>query len=276
MIQNPFSYTAPDSIAEAFSLLSKSGSEVFTGDQAFIGNTKTGHARPSTVVSLRNIPGLNSIIQHGDQLIIGSSVSFSAMLADAAIGSVPVLVEALRAIKDPHLKNHSNVGGALYHRSTSHGPLLAALLSLDASVSLSDPWGDKNITLENYLTAGSGQGEIIKSVTLTINRTAAGSFRYIDYLKVGKIVCGAAVVLATKGETISKISVAACGCVSIPVRLRNLENSLTGVKVSRENIEAALHELPTDELTLSNVNISNPSYLFHLLKVLIKRAVLKS
>lgn len=276
MILNTFSYIAPETIQEAVSLLGEAGSEVFTGDQAYVGKTKAGISRPSFVVSLRNVPGLKTVMHYNDQLVIGSSVTFAAMLADSAIRTVPVLVEALKSIKDPHLRNHSNVGGALYHQTPSHGPVLSAFLALDGKLKVAGAQGERQITLENYLADGLTQGEIIKSISLTLNNGSAGSFHFIDYLKAGKIVCGVSVVMSAQNDVISKISLAACGCVSVPQRLRNLENSLIGVKASKENLAAALSEIPEGELVMSDAIISNPSYLLHLLKVLIKRAVLKS
>jgi len=280
MILNPFSYSAPQTIQEAISLLSETGFEVFTGDQAYIGNAKKGISKPAALVSLRNVPGLKFVINYGDQLEIGSAVSFGAMLADSAVCSVPVLVDALKTIKDPHLRNHSNVGGALYLNGAAHGPLLAAFLTLNGKVNITGPQGERQILLETYLlngiTASLTKGEIIRSVVLTTTNTASGSFHFIDYLKAGKIVCGAAVLVDKDENTISKIRIAISGCVKVPVRLSALEESLNGKEITKDNIDTALRGLSPDDLAISNDSIPNPSYLLHLLKVLIKRAVLKS
>jgi len=277
MILNPFSYSAPETIEEAVSLLGEPGSELFTGDQAYVGSAKRGISKPEALISLRNVAGLNSVIQYGNQLEIGSAVTFAAMLQDSAVCSVPVLAEALKAVKDPHFKNHSNVGGALHHNTPAHGPVLAAFLALEGKVNVTGSLGDRQILLENYLSEGGiGKGEIVRSISLTINTSLSGSFHFIDYLKAGKIICGVAVLISSNDNVISQISITACGCVTVPTRLKNLENSLTGIQISKENIHAALNELSGEDLAITNTFISNPSYLLHLLKVLIKRAVWKS
>ena len=280
MILNPFSYSAPQTIQEAVSLLSESGSEVFTGDQAYVGRAKKGIFKPSALVSLRNVPGLKFVNNSGDHLEIGSAVSFGEMLADSVVCSIAVLLDALKTIKDPHLRNHSNVGGALYLNSDTHGPLLAAFLTLNGKVNITGPQGERQVLLETYLSNGIAatlaKGEIIRSVVLNTTNSASGSFHFIDYLKAGKIVCGAAVLIDKDKNTISKIHIAVSGCVKVPIRLSALEESLTGKEITKENIETALRGLSPDDLAISNDSIPNPSYLLHLLKVLIKRAVLKS
>ncbi|TDE17499.1 FAD binding domain-containing protein [Dyadobacter psychrotolerans] len=277
MILNPFSYSAPETMQEAVLLLSETGSELFTGDQAYVGSAKRGNSKPESLVSLRNVPGLNSVIQYGNQLEIGSAVTFAAMLKDIAVCSVPVLAEALKAVKDPHFKNHSNVGGALYHNQPAHGPVLAAFLTLDGKINVTGPLGNRQIAIDTYFSDGGlTKGEIIRSISLIVNNSLSGSFHFVDYLKAGKIVCGVAILISTNNNSISRISISACGCVAIPSRLKSLENSLTGIQISKENISAALNELSEEELVISNPTISNSAYLLHLLKVLIKRAVLKS
>ena len=276
MIRHSFTYTAPSSLREALSLLKHSGTEVFTGDQAYVTGAKLGHSTPSSVISLRNLSELKSVVQRDDQLIIGSSITFAELLESNAIQNVPVLLDAIRVIRDPHLKNHSNVGGALLYQSAIHGSILAAFLVLEGTLSIVALDGERELTLSDYLTEGLRIGEVIKCITLNINPNASGSFHAIDYLKSGKVVCGIAALVNTKAEVISQIRLAVCGCVEIPQRLVSLENSLIGLKASSESLSSPLDQLQEHSLGLYNVHISSTSYLLNLLKVLIKRAVLKS
>jgi len=280
MILNPFSYSAPETIQEAISLLSETDFEIFTGDQAYVQSVKRGTSTPSALVSLRNVPGLKSILFYGNQLEIGTAVTFDTMLKDSAVNTVSVLTDALKAIKDPHIRNYSNVGGALYHNAPSHAPVLAAFLALDGKINVTGPLGDRKIDIETYFsnggTGGLTKGEIIKSIVLTTNSYTSGSFQFIDYLKAGKLVCGATVLINKNQNTITGIRIVASGCVAIPLRLFTIEEVLTGKEMIRENVETALRDLLPEDLLVTNQFISNPPYLLHLLKVLIKRAVLKS
>lgn len=281
MILNSFSYFAPETLEEAISLLDKNGFDVFTGDQSYVSSVKKGIAKPASLVSLRNVPGLNSVILYdGNKLEIGSATTFSAMLADSVVSSVSVLADALKSIKDPHLKNHSNVGGALLYNAPAHGAILAAFLTLDAKVTIVGAGGSRQISLENYLAEGPAnsllKGDIVRSITLTTNSNITGSFHFIDYLKSGKIICGTAVLLGVDDGSISEIRIAASGCVKVPVRLGELEKTLTGKGISSIILDDALNGLSVENLAISNPFIQNPTYLLHLLKVLIKRAILKS
>jgi carbon-monoxide dehydrogenase medium subunit len=279
MILNPFSYSAPETIEEAVALLSETGSALFTGDQAYVGRAKSGVSKTESLISLRNVPGLKSVIRYDNQLEIGSAVTFADLLHDSVVCSVPVLAEALGAVKDPHFKNHSNVGGAIHHITPAHGPVLTAFLILNGKLNVTGPLGDRQIWLETYLSDYSegtlSKGEIIKSISLTLQNSASGSFHFIDYLKAGKIVCGVAVLMHTDNGVISQISMAVCGCVAVPTRLKGLESALIGMQISKENIGAALDKLSEEELAISSSYVSNQSYLLHLLKVLITRALFK-
>jgi len=280
MILNPFLYSAPDTMQEAISLLSVNGSELFTGDQAHVGNAKRGTIKPTSIISLRKVPGLKSITQNGSKLEIGSAVTFGSLLSNSAVDSVSVLTDALKAIKDPHLRNHSNIGGAFYLNAPAHAPVLAAFLALNALVNVTGREGNRQILMDDYFknkaTAELTKGEILQSITLDIDSEAQGSFHFIDYLKSGKVVSGVAVVLNQQQNQLSDIRIAVSGCVEIPTRLTTLEEALKGKEINKENVDEALKVLDLDGLIISGMFISNPSYLLHLTKVLIRRAVLKS
>ncbi|CAG4998470.1 6-hydroxypseudooxynicotine dehydrogenase complex subunit alpha [Dyadobacter sp. CECT 9275] len=277
MIRNNFTYSAPSTLADAISLLSDSDSEVMTGDQAFVANVNKGICKPAAVISLSKIADLKLISVKGADIELGSGVSFATLLADKSVTSSAVLSEALRAVSDPHLRNHSTIGGALYQQAAVHAPVLAALLALDATVTLVGNEGEASLSLADFLSRDdTAKGKVVKSITFKSDESASGTFRYTDYLKSGKIVSGAAVVYQTENNRISDIRIAVSGCMSVPVRLLELEKYLTGKEISAATVSDALLSLTPEVLPVSNPNISNAGYLLHLTKVLIKRAILKS
>jgi xanthine dehydrogenase small subunit len=280
MILNPFSYSAPDSLQEAIALLAVNGSEVFTGDQAHVSHAKKGIFKASGFVSLRKIDFLKIIVQRGSDLEFGSAVTFSALLAHEGLASFPALRDALRASGDPHLRNHSTVGGALYLNTPDHGPVLAALTVLNADVAIQGPRFSRLTSVQDYFASGGSSGlaagEILTGVQLTAKESAVGSFHYIDYLKSGKVACGIALSFSKQDNTISDISIAVSGCVPTPARLTAVETSLAGKEINEENVNTALRLLTPEVLPVSTTFISNPSYLLHLTKVLVKRGILKS
>jgi CO/xanthine dehydrogenase FAD-binding subunit len=280
MILNPFSYTAPETLQEAISLLTVKGSEVFTGDQAHIGNAKRGVSNSSALVSLRKIPELKFISKDAETLKLGSAVTFGALLANNAVNSFPVLVDALKASGDPHVRNHSTIGGALYLNTLGHGPVLAALTVLNAEVVILTSASSRQIPIDVFFaeggSAGLTGGEIVTGIVVPVSGSALGSFHFVDYLKSGRVACGIALSFKKENNVLSDIRIAVSGCVPVVTRLSGVEASLSGKEISVENIDNALKTLTSDALLFSSSFISNPSYLLHLTKVLIKRAVLKS
>jgi CO/xanthine dehydrogenase FAD-binding subunit len=278
MILNSFGYKVPVSLAEALTMLRQPGAGLFTGDQAFVGGVQKKGASPGkNIVSLRKIEGLGSVTRSEAGLDVGIGVSFSTLLSAGT--SFSVLIDALKTVKDPHLRNHSNIGGALYHRSSTHGPVLASLLALDASC-VTTEGARTEVPLATYLAENLDEkqsfGELFTAVSIPDSEGRNGAFQCVDYLKSGQIACGAAVTYEEADGILRNVRVAISGCVAVPVRLYALEAGLEGKTRTAEAVQHALALSAADMPEISSSFVDNVSYLRHLTRVMIRRAILKN
>ena len=96
MIPAQFDYSAPESVADAVSLLhGRPGARILAGGQDLLTAMKLRHVAPSVLVDLRKIDGLRGVQPLDGGLRIGAMVTCTELFASAAIqSSYHVLAEA--------------------------------------------------------------------------------------------------------------------------------------------------------------------------------------
>ncbi len=192
MTLQTFVYEQPDSLEEACRLLGRQpGSAILAGGTDLVVAMKRRTAKPSVVIDLKQVPGLNEITVAGDTLRIGTLVSLddlgrSPVVADA----FPMLSAAVTQVASPMLRNLGTVGGNLcvdtrcrffnqsefwrdsygpcYKAGGTHchvttkeqhcsatysGDLAPVLLALGAQVTLAGPAGQRTMPLADFFTS---------------------------------------------------------------------------------------------------------------------------
>jgi 4-hydroxybenzoyl-CoA reductase subunit beta len=156
----------------------------------------------------------------------------------------------------------------------------AALLIYNARICIAGRDGEREIPMDEFYQDDGlsccriGKDELIKGIKLTVSPHVAG--RYIRFSTRGAIdfpLVGTAVAVEKDagGKSIN-FRVAATGIQSRPLRLRNLEKSLTSGAWPREITETELRN-GVKEITMVRHHGLSPSYRRELLKVLIERAL---
>jgi len=232
----PFDYFCPSSLEEAISILQRYDGEakLLAGGQSLIPLLNMRLARPSALVDLSGIPGLNTIKQDGQDLVIGAmvrhhSVECSALVAECC----PLLPEAISFVGHLAIRTRGTFGGSMVHADpAAELPAVAALT--DASFRLigqtgwrTVPWRDFFVT---YLTSCLEPEEILVEVHLPLPGSSTGSAflevapRHGDFALVG----AAALVDLDKAGRMSEVRVVLMGVGGTPWRLPEVEESLSG------------------------------------------------
>jgi xanthine dehydrogenase YagS FAD-binding subunit len=119
-----FEWTNPTSINEAVKMLSAAAAtdideapRPIAGGQDLLTTMKDYMSRPTRVVNLKHIPGLNRITLNARGLTIGALVTLSELDEHPGIRkSFPALSEAARSVATPQIRNLGTVGGNLCQR----------------------------------------------------------------------------------------------------------------------------------------------------------------
>jgi xanthine dehydrogenase YagS FAD-binding subunit len=114
----PFSYHAPDSLAEATALLASAGAAPLGGGTDLLVFLKEGLARPEALVDLRRLPGFREVRELPEGgLRLGAGVRVAELAAHPLVRErYPALAEAAAAVGTHALRTMGTLGGNLCQR----------------------------------------------------------------------------------------------------------------------------------------------------------------
>ena len=149
-----FEYQAPETIDEVFELLERKGeaARIMAGGTALILFMKQRLVRPEVVVSLRRVAELDGVRAQNGTVRIGATVPQRSIEREPIIlERFPVLVETLRKVATPRVRNQATLGGNLTHADPNQDPPVT-LIALDASVRLRTRGGERIVRLDEFFS----------------------------------------------------------------------------------------------------------------------------
>ena len=143
-------YFTPESLEEALSLKTQYGYDlhVIAGGTLLMPQINEGLFFPELVMGLRSA-GMDTVTSNGAG-IIGATATLSQMEEQT---SYPILQEAARSIGGWAVRNMATVGGNLFNQPP-YGDFCVALLALDAKVKIQSASSEREVDLNEFLTAG--------------------------------------------------------------------------------------------------------------------------
>jgi carbon-monoxide dehydrogenase medium subunit len=235
----PFAYHAPDTAAEAVSVLAEYGDEakVLAGGQSLVPMLALRLARPAHLVDVNGIPELSGARRENGHLVVGATTRHAALERDAVIGaSVPLLRLAAPYIGHFQIRSRGTLGGSLAHADAA-AELPAVARALDAEIVVHGPSGWRPIPAAEFFqmvfTTALEPDELLTAVRFPVWGPGAGfaveevARRHGDFALAGA-VCG----IQVGAGRIERVTLAMFGMGSIPERLDALERALSGVAVA--------------------------------------------
>lgn len=266
-------YAAPDSLQGVLSLLAQAGSRVLPTSASLPKAVAPG----TTLVSLRKVPGLSGVRADADALHIGTSVAYAQLQQSQLLSGHAALVQALASIREPHLRNHCTLGGALHEGGAAHAPVLAALMALGAqAVALGADGASQNLPLEGLSAQGQrvpfASGKLASEVALVAVPGTLSAYCALSQLSGFEPDRGIAVALRLSGRTVESVRLVLAGFSEQPMRLPAVEAALAGGALDASRIAQASEQVSS--LVLSAQRKDTPQgYLQQLAKVLVRRAL---
>ena len=111
-----FVYTRPSSVAEAAKVLAKAGEDAvyLAGGQTLIPALKLRLRKPSVVVDLGALKGLDSIAETNDGVLIGALCTHTSVAGNKLVKDrIPALAALADGIGDPQVRNRGTLGGSI-------------------------------------------------------------------------------------------------------------------------------------------------------------------
>jgi len=281
MIRQPFTFHAPQTVAEAVRLLSELGGDakVLAGGQSLLPAMNLGVVAPQHIVSLNRLrTTLSYVREEGNEIAIGALTTHHALAMSSVLQQrCRLLAEAAADIGDVQIRHRGTVGGSISHfdPAADYPPVC---LVLGAKFRLAGPTGARVISAEEffvgYLTTALNANEIITEVRVPVLPVGTGS-AYVKHRRIegGFAIVGVAAVVELNNNLCQRMSVAVSGGGTIPFRIPGVESRCHGKQMNEEliaEIADTAHnaaEDPTNELH------ANAEYKREMVRVFTKRAV---
>ena len=249
----PFEYRTPKSLKEVHQELREFGADakLIAGGTALVIMMKQRLVRPSSLISLRMVRGLDGIAEKDGALRIGGLATHREVETSTLVRRrVPLLAETYRHVATIRVRNMATVGGGLAHADPNQDPP-PTLMVLGATLKASSADGSRVIPLEEFFTdyyeTVLKPDEIITEVSVPrLPANSGGAFvKFLprtadDYATVS----AAAVVTLDRARKIFTDVCIALGSVgTTPIRAREAEAVLRGQPVKREALREAAEKV---------------------------------
>ena len=274
-----FEYFAPRSIDEAVRLLAEHGSEakVLAGGQSLVPLMNMRLARPSVIVDINRIPGLDYITPSPAVLRVGTLCRQRAAERSPEVAAqCPLLRDALRLVGHTQIRNRGTVGGSIAHADPA-AELTAVLAALGGEITAQGPKRARVITASDlfvtYLTTSLASDELLTEVRFPALPPGAGwSWMEIARRHGDFALVGVGAVLALRAGVIAEARIALTGVGPTPVRAQDAERVLAG-RVPSEGVWEEAGAVVRASLEPDGDIHASPEYRKHVAAVLTRRAL---
>ncbi len=142
----PFRYERPASIKEALELLhAQDGAKALAGGQSLVPMMAMRLARPTVLVDLAAVPGLDVVERDNGSLATGSMVRQRTLeRRDGLSRAVPLIAAALPWVGHREIRSRGTIGGSVAHADPSAELSLVAAV-LGATIVATGPGGERQI-----------------------------------------------------------------------------------------------------------------------------------
>ena len=281
----PFEYRTPKTLKEVYADLSQFGTDakVVAGGTALVIMMKQRLVRPTCLVSLRSVRGLNQIaLKDGGLRIGGLATHREVEISPLVRRRIPLLAETYRRVATIRVRNMATVGGGLAHADPNQDPP-PTLIALGATVKAGSGEGAREISMEeffkDYYETVLKPSEVITEVFVPAlpPNSGAAFLKFLprtadDYATVSAAVV---VTLDKAKKTIADVRIALGSVGTTPIRAREAEAVLRGQPVKPEALREAGEKAKQAVDPISDFR-GSAAYKKEMAGVLVRRALEKA
>jgi carbon-monoxide dehydrogenase medium subunit len=231
-----FEYFAPQTVGEVLALLSRYGEDakILAGGQSLIPMMKLRITSPRYLIDINRIDALSGLRLDGDRLVCGALCRHAEIAASPIVrANLPIMTDAATHTADVQVRNRGTVGGSLAHADPA-GDWPAALLAVDAEVTVTGPSGSRTIRLDEFIvdsyTTRMGADEMLTEVSVRVpQRPAGGAYMKFERRAGDFAVASIGVQLQLDpGGSLRRVAVSVGALGPMPIRARRPEEALGG------------------------------------------------
>ncbi len=265
MIPAKFEYIKASSVKEALSLLDTHGDEaqLIAGGHSLLPAMKLRLNQPGTVIDIGKIPGLDSITEEGDDIVIGTNCTHQQIATSGIIDEkLNVLAQTAKTIGDLQVRNKGTIGGSLAHADPA-ADYPAVILAAAAKIVVEGSEGSRTIDASDFFqgifSTALEPNEMITEVRIPKAENGV-------YMKFSQPASRFAVVGCAAIKNGDRVSVGITGVADSPYRASGVESAYNG-----DAHAAAEHAV--DGVEVMGDHFASSEYRTHLAKVFTERAL---
>jgi CO/xanthine dehydrogenase FAD-binding subunit len=278
-----FDYLLPRSLDEALGILAQHGEQakVLAGGQSLVPLLNFRLVRPTYLVDLNEIPGLDGIRVDGGRLAIGAMTRQRAVETSSIVRErCPLMAEAMPQIGHVQIRNRGTIGGSLAHADPA-GELPAVVAALEGELVLRSLRGERRLAPQQffvgYLTTATEPDELLVEARVPVAPPHTGSsFMEVSRRHGDFALVGVATTLSVDDAGVcTACAIAVTGVGPTPVVPREAAQALVGVKATADAFDNVARRVAAALEPDSDLHASG-DYRKHLAGVLTRRALTRA
>ncbi len=274
-----FDYVAADSIAMAVKALAQAGDDakIIAGGQSLVPMLNFRMLRPSILVDINRIAGLDDIEATGEAIRVGALTRHYQLETSPLIArDLPVLSCAMTHVAHLAIRNRGTIGGSLAHADPAAELPMMALL-LDAELRIASGCGERIVAARDFflgaLTVDLAPDEILTGVVLPKLPSHTGwGFEEVARRHGDFALAAVAATLTVSGGAIEQARIALTGVGATPLRVTAAEGLLVGHALEPDLVSRAIEAVRATIEPETDLHASS-DYRRHLAGVLTGRAL---
>jgi carbon-monoxide dehydrogenase medium subunit len=274
-----FDYVCAESVEHAIQVLAEAGGDgkILAGGQSLMPMMNFRLVRPTVVVDINRIAGLDRIERQGNRISIGALVRHRMTASEKIISdNLPVLQETMKHVAHLTVRNRGTFCGSVCHADpAAEMPMIAQLL--DAEVHIVSRRGARTLPIGEFLTGSLMTAlepdELVTAIHVDALASGTGwgfgefARRHGDYA-----LAAVAVTMMRRDGVASGVRAAVMGVGETAMRVPEVEAVLEGHEASADLIGRAVDALLDIVEPNSDLHAS-ADYRRHLCGELMRRAL---
>ena len=275
------SYHKAASVREAIRLLQENPkARLIAGGTDVLIKLHKGKGEFHHLVDIHDVTELNfiTLMENGD-LVIGPGTCFTGVGESTLVRKhIAVLVEAVRTIGGPQVRNMATIGGNICNGVPS-ADSATPLLALNAVLTIQGPAGAREMPIEKFFISPGSVAlephEILTAITITRDNYEGYHGHFYKYamrqaMDIATIGCTA--VCRVADGALKDLRLAYGVAAPVPVRCKRAENKAKGRPVSRQLLEDIAGAVADDVNPRTSWRASR-EFRLHIIATLARRVV---
>lgn len=275
----PFDYVVADSVAAAVAALAEANGDakIIAGGQSLVPMLNFRLLRPSTLVDINRVPGLEFIEENTDAIRVGALTRHHQLETSPVIAQhLPMLAEAMTHVAHLAIRNRGTIGGSLSHADpAAELPMMARLL--DAELAITSTSGRRRVAARDFfigaLATDLAAGDLVTEVVFPKLPPGTGwGFEEVARRDGDFALAAVAATLTVADGVIQQARIALTGVGPTPSRADEAEALLAGKVLEPAVLDEAADAVRAAVEPETDLHAS-ADYRRHLVGVLAQRAL---